>query len=77
MSPEQFQEAIDTAGLSQRATGRLLGHDERTVRKWVAGKSAIPPAVAIVLRLLASGKITLDDVTDASSPRDRRRRGDI
>jgi hypothetical protein len=40
-------------GLSQRAAGRLLGIDERTMRKYVAGDMVIPEMLVRALRGLA------------------------
>lgn len=62
MTPKQYADAIDKLALSQRASGRFLGVDERTVRKWIAGDARIPEAVAKLLRLMVSRKITPDEV---------------
>lgn len=62
MTPKQFQAAIDRLGLSQVAAARLIGADPRTARKWAAGDNAVPECVAILLRLLMSGKITVADI---------------
>jgi len=62
MTPTQFRDAIDKAGLSQVGTARLLGADPRTARRWALGESEIPDSVAILLRLLITKKITTKDV---------------
>jgi hypothetical protein len=63
MTPKQYIEAIDRLGLSQRSAGKFLGVDERTSRRWVAGESAIPEAVAKLLRLMVRLKLPPDEVT--------------
>jgi hypothetical protein len=65
MTPAQYKKAIASLGLSQRVAGTLFSVDERTSRRWALGERPIPPCVAIVLRLLASGKVTMDDVLAA------------
>jgi hypothetical protein len=37
----------------------------RTLQHWLAGDRSIPPEAAIVLRLLASGKIRVEDIEAA------------
>ena len=62
MTPKQYEEAIDRLGLSQRKAGPFLGVNERTSRKWVAGESRIPDAVAKLLRLMVRLKLKPDEV---------------
>jgi hypothetical protein len=40
--------------------------DGRTVRAWIADSTRIPGAVAIVIRLALSGKVTLADIEAAA-----------
>jgi transcriptional regulator with XRE-family HTH domain len=42
-------EALRTIGWSQRELARRVGVDETQVRRWAAGKTAIPPALAVWL----------------------------
>jgi hypothetical protein len=42
--------ALANMGLSQRAAARLLGIDERTMRKYVAGDLVIPEMLVWALR---------------------------
>ncbi|TWA89592.1 hypothetical protein FBZ96_11960 [Bradyrhizobium stylosanthis] len=65
MTPKQFQAAIDRLGLSQVGAARLVGADPRTARRWVAGERSVPEPVAIILRLMLAGKITVGDVAAA------------
>jgi hypothetical protein len=72
MSPEGLKRALHKLGLSQTKAGRLLVRDDeklshyqtggRTVRHWIAGETRIPRAAEIIIRLLLSGKITLEDI---------------
>lgn len=62
MTAKQFQAAIDRLGLSQLGAARLIDADGRTARRWALGERSVPPAVAILLRLLVAGKITTDDI---------------
>jgi len=61
MSPDQIRIAIDRLSLSQRGAARLLGVDERTVRKWVAGDAKIPQSAAMVLNISNKFDLTPDD----------------
>ena len=65
MTPRQFQSAIDRLGLSQVKAARLFGANPRTARKWASGVNGVPECVAILLRLLLAGKITVEDVEGA------------
>ncbi len=62
MTANQFRTAIEKLSLSQRGAGQLFGVDERTSRRWALGERAIPHCVAIVLKLMIAGKITVADV---------------
>ena len=76
MTPDQFRTALETAGVDYYEAARLFRHDERTIRKWAAGQRSIAPTVAILVRLLESGKITANDIAEAGSDNDRRTQGD-
>jgi len=62
MPPEELRAALDKLGLTQQKAAELFGHDQRAMRYWVAGHRAIPQGIAILLRLLVAGKITIGDV---------------
>lgn len=62
MTANQFRTAIDRLGLSQVGAARLFGADPRTGRRWALGERPVPGCVAILLRLLVTGKITIEDV---------------
>ena len=69
MTANQFRIALDRLKLSQLGAARLLKADERTARRWALGERSIPVAVAVLLRLLISGKITVADVEAAHDHR--------
>jgi transcriptional regulator with XRE-family HTH domain len=62
MTSNQFRAALKRLGLSQRGFAKLVGHDERTTRKWALDEAAVPPGIAILLRLMLAGKVTVEDV---------------
>ncbi len=35
--PTYMAALIDATGLTQKQIGKLIGHDERTIRRWIAG----------------------------------------
>ena len=68
MTANQFRTALSRLELSQLGAARLIGADPRTARRWAdrgAGNRAIPECVAILLRLLVAGKITVEDINGA------------
>lgn len=62
MTPKQFRTALDRLGTSQAAFARLVGVSPRHANRWASGDSEIPRSVEIVLKLLASSKITEADL---------------
>lgn len=62
MTANQFRAAIGRLDLSQVGAAKLVGADPRTARRWALGERSIPECVAILLRLLLAGKITVADV---------------
>lgn len=65
MTANQFRAALDKIGLSQLGAARLFHAGERTPRRWASGEAAVPPTVAVLLRLLVAGKITTMDIEAA------------
>ena len=45
MKAKDFNLALRAGELTQREAARLLGIDERTVRRYASGKVPIPPAI--------------------------------
>jgi len=50
MTPAELRRVLDRAGLSQRGAARELDLNERTVRKYVAGRIPIPLTVELALK---------------------------
>lgn len=67
--PELIRAAIAAGGLSSRRFAEdLMGRDERTIRRWVAGEIAIPPiARAWLERWLALSDATRGRIVGALS----------
>ena len=62
MNGDELQEAIDRLGMSQVGAARFLGHNDSTVRRWIAGKFPIPHTVAMLLRVMVRYRLTPDNV---------------
>lgn len=65
MTANQFRAALGRLDLSQAGAANLVGADPRTGRRWALGERQVPECVAILLRLLLAGKITIEDVDGA------------
>ncbi len=53
MTPEQFKDARQALGLSQKGMADLLGvSGDRTIRKWEEGERDISAPVAILVRII-------------------------
>ena len=64
----EFRATLDALGLAQGRVAQLFGVGPRSVRRWQHGDRRIPHGVGIVLRLLATGVITIDQVEQAAIP---------
>jgi DNA-binding transcriptional regulator YiaG len=58
MPREELERILRQLKLSQSAAGRLLGVDERNVRRWLAGEYPVFPPAARFLRFLVGAKIS-------------------
>lgn len=65
MTPSQYRSALKRLGLSQHGAADLLGHSRRSSQGYALGEYPVPECVAILLRLLLAGKITVADVEGA------------
>lgn len=65
MTPAQYKAAIARLKLSQAGAASLLGVNERTSRRWIAGDREVPAPVARFLRYLIAAKVSPQDVLDA------------
>ena len=62
MTPTRFKAALTAAGLSQARLARLIKVNKDTPTNYASGRHEIPGAVAIVVELLASGKVTIEEL---------------
>ena len=67
MAPTEFHEALGTLGLAQQRVAQLFGVGPRSVRRWQYGERRVPCGVDIVVRLLAAGMVTVEQVEQAAS----------
>lgn len=51
-SPKYMADLIESTGLSQKKIGEILGVDERTIRKWLAGDRQFPYSAQFALESL-------------------------
>jgi hypothetical protein len=65
VTANQFRAALSRLSLSQAGAAQLVGADPRTGRRWALGERQVPECVAILLRLLLAGKITVEDIEAA------------
>lgn len=57
MTAPEFDAALDRLGFSQVGLSLFFGRDDRTMRRWSAGSSPIPPEAALALRLMVRFKV--------------------
>ena len=72
MNHIEFSKAIDALGLTQVGAGRFLGVDPRTCRRYVADELPLPPAAAMLLRVMLAHGLAPDDVEQARWASSRR-----
>lgn len=65
MTPTELRAILDSLGLTQTGAAPILGVSPRAIRAWTSGFRNIPEPLAKLLRLLASGAVTVDQVRDA------------
>jgi hypothetical protein len=65
MSAGQYNRALTKIGLSNYAAAPLLGVSLRQLQRVSLGQTGVPRPVAILLRLLLKGKISVEDVREA------------
>lgn len=66
MTPKQYRAALAALDLSQERAALLFGYGKRVGQQWAALSGYGPPsAVAILVRLIRSGKVTAEDIKAA------------
>jgi DNA-binding transcriptional regulator YiaG len=68
LTPRQFKASIKALGLSQGRAARLCGFHGSTAKKWASGARKVPEPVAIMLRLLQSGELTVEQLESVAKP---------
>jgi hypothetical protein len=58
----EFRAVLDELGIAQRRVAQLFGVGPRSVRRWQDGDRRVPCGVDIVIRLLACGVVSIDEV---------------
>jgi hypothetical protein len=67
LTAAQYRTALDRLGLTQADAARFLGVGGRTSRRW-ASEGGIPPAIALLLRLMIRLGLRPKDVKDQRRP---------
>lgn len=62
MTAKQFNKALMTLGITQKALSDALSINERTVRSWVGERSAVPNTISALLNLMIDHKLTLENI---------------
>jgi DNA-binding transcriptional regulator YiaG len=62
MTSSQFNKALMALGLTQKMLSDALKINDRTVRSWVGGRSAVPNTVAALLHLMIDTKTNVEDL---------------
>ena len=62
----EFRATIAALGIAQHRVAQLFGVGPRSIRRWQDGDRRVPCGVGIVLRLLACGAVTVDQVEQAA-----------
>jgi hypothetical protein len=63
VTANQYRTALSRLGLSQVGAARLFGVNDVTSRRWA--KDGVSGTVAILLRLMVAGKVSIEDVEKA------------
>lgn len=65
MTANQYRTALAKLGLSQEGAAAPLGIGKRTSQGYALGECPVPPTIAILLRLLVAGKVSIKDIEAA------------
>jgi hypothetical protein len=63
VTPLQYRHALAALDLTQGEAARLFDLSLRTSNAYASGELTVPVPVAMVLKLLVTGKIKLEDLT--------------
>jgi DNA-binding transcriptional regulator YdaS (Cro superfamily) len=62
----EFRAALDALGIAQHRAAKLFGVGPRSIRRWRDGARRVPCGVSLVVRLMACGAVTTDQVEQAA-----------
>lgn len=62
MTAADYRATLAALDLSQARLGRLLRLDKSTPNRWATGAAPVPRSAELLLRLLASGRVTLGEL---------------
>jgi len=65
MTHGQLNKIMDEAGVRQLDLSHMLDVTTRQVRRWQTGHAIIPTPVVVLMRLLAWGTLTADQIDEA------------
>src|SRR5262245_59851 len=63
----EFDAALTTLGIKQRAAAQWFRTSERNIRRWKSGTRRTPPGVMVTVRLMMAGKVGPADVELAAA----------
>src|SRR5262245_22479431 len=63
----EFRATFDALGLAHGHVAKLFGVGPRSIRRWRDGNRRVPCGVGIVLRLLATGTVTVAQLEQAAA----------
>jgi hypothetical protein len=73
MSPVEFREAITALNLNMSAGARFLHIDRRTCGKYLSGRLAVPPQIAMLLSVMVWKRLSPEQVATVSNVDFKRR----
>jgi DNA-binding transcriptional regulator YiaG len=62
MTNKQFSAALTRMGVTQQGFAETIRVNDRTVRNWVSGRSEVPTAIAMLVKLMLSTGTALQDL---------------
>lgn len=60
MTPADYRNSLAALGITQARLGRLLRVNKDTPTNWSKGKTEIPIAVALLLKSMVAGALTIE-----------------
>lgn len=62
MAPADFRRTLKGLHVSQARLARLLNLNKQTPTRWMNGEHPIPREVELIVKLLAAGRVTIDEL---------------